>query len=208
MMSLAEAKLATSWWSDSDFGALILACDGIRTDPQDLWLVMCSESECDPTSLNTCPKNCPPGKPIPTVPYANAAGLNQLTRVAAISAGILKESDDFQAWCKKVSATPIAEQLKMAKAYFQSTGWWKAGHRYESALRLYLANAAPSLLFTNLKNGNTPIYSGDAASINAARSSIGGLQAGLNYWRQKPLYEAGVVRLESMYLINKVLTGF
>jgi hypothetical protein len=194
-MSLTQAKLTTSWWSDADFSTLLLACLKIGCKAEDLWLVMCSESEVNPASLNWCK----PDKPGCSGTYINAAGLNQLTRVAALSAGLITAKDDFQVWAKKVAASPIADQLANATAYFLSTPWSKAGHGYESALRLYLANAAPSLLYTNLKNGTTPIYMGDAAAQNSARSSIGDLQAGLNFWKQKPLFEAGQVRLNALF---------
>lgn len=198
-MNLSEAKIKTAWWSDSDFSYLVITSAKIGCRPSDLLLVMCSESELNPASVNTCPPNCPPNKPKPEQKYINAVGLNQLTREAAVACKFILPTDSFQQWCADVVKMSIAQQLDMAAVFFRNNAWAKAGKGYESALRIYLANAAPSLIFTELKDGDKPIYTGDVASMNSARSTIGQLQSGLTFWRTQDLYLAALTRLNDLF---------
>jgi hypothetical protein len=174
----------------------------IGARPLDLWNVFCSESQADPTSVNYADHKryatFADAKKAGT--YALAVGLNQLTKVAAVEAGLMKSTDSFQDWAEGMSKAPISEQLYACQQFFKSTGWFKAKQGYESALRLYLANASPSYLFADLSQLDKPILSGSEAEANKERSTIGGLQQGLVYWRAKPLFTAGQMRLAALFL--------
>ena len=195
-MTLTEAVVITSWISDKDFEGLINVANNIRANVEDLILVLITESQMKPESMSWCPPTCSGAKP--KYPYINAVGLNQIIGKTAVANGWLDKKNDFQAWAKDFAKKKFSEQLPYVTQYFQNNGWYKAGKAYESATRIYLANAASGLIFMPLTDTGT-VYSGADASANAARSTIGGLKAGLNATKaHDPIWQASLIRLKNL----------
>ncbi|MFI5298855.1 MAG: hypothetical protein ACHREM_12225 [Polyangiales bacterium] len=197
-MTLDQAIALTPHWGDGDFATLDRLCKEIGCKAEDLLLVMTSESRIDPKTANRDSSGWP-----------LAVGLNQLTRVAAEQMGLIKPGDK-QAWLKLAEAyvkKPIAEQLPTVIAYYKATPWGAMGNKYESAAKLYQANAAPSTMFAG--DGNATVlypFGSDSFEKNKPLWILrkptgivfGDLKAATDWHRKNPLYQAAVTRLKNV----------
>lgn len=195
-MTLEEARLLTPAWSRTDFLQLENVCADIRCKPEDLLLVLCSESRLRPDARN--PQD--PSK------WPAAVGLNQVTFDAMVMLGTLK-SDQRGEWprvAQQILDTPVGGQLEIVRQYFNATPWGREGHAWSSAAKLYQANAAPSTLYSG-ESKDTVIYPDGSAAYEGNKGldiikddggvTMGDLMAAVNYFRGTPLYQAALLRL-------------
>lgn len=196
-MTEEEAKLQTPAWSDVDFIQLINVSRDIRCKPEDLLLVLCSESNLRPDARNPADKS----------KYPFAAGLNQMTFLAAVMIGSLAENEKEQwpAMAQRILDTPVGAQLEIVRRYFNATPWGRDGHEWPSAAKLYQANAAPSTLYSGVDLSSV-IYGKDTDAYDLNKGldangdgqvTLGDLAAAVNYYKGTPLYKAAMMRLEA-----------
>lgn len=144
-----------SWpieWSIEDFQSLAAMSHRLGMNPADLLVVLWSESGGHPWAQ--WPK-------APAYPYA--AGLNELTPVAATAAGITEDQRaDIVHWT-------VAEQLPVIEHYFSHSGW---KYSYPNAGGVYAINAAGGrVVAKGSMDPDVVLYTtadGDAYTHNAA----------------------------------------
>ena len=191
-----EARLLTPAWADTDFVQLIEVCKDIRCKPEDLLLVLCSESNLRPDARN--PKDM-------KVQWPFAVGLNQLTFDALVMLGRFKpdQRGEWPPVAQQILDTPVGAQLEMVRQYFNATPWGRDGHEWTSAAKLYQANAAPSTLYTG-ESMDSVIYPEGSKSYDLNKGldvngdgkvTLGDLANAVNYYKGTPLYKAAIVRL-------------
>jgi len=126
-------------WAPSDYRELAQVAESIRANAGDLLLVLFSESRLNPAATN-----------------GSARGLNQLTPIALPCAGATTAEH------ASMTEMSVAQQLPFVRRYFQCNSWWKAGGGYETAARLYTANAAPQ--FVGAASMDAVIYDSNGAT--------------------------------------------
>ena len=195
-MTLEEARLLTPAWTATDFLQLQNVCNDIRCKPEDLLLVLCSESRLRPDARN----------PQDPEKWPQAVGLNQVTFMALQMLGTLKadQKDQWPKVAQQILDTPVGGQLELVRQYFNATPWGREGHAWSSAAKLYQANAAPSTLFSG-EDKSTVIYPEGSDAYNGNQGldiikddggiTMGDLAAAVNYFRNTPLYKAAILRL-------------
>jgi hypothetical protein len=140
--ALPQALALTPFWSDQDFRDLNDWCKKIECDPEDILLVLTSESRLRPDAMN------------PKTGYPLACGLNQMTRIAFQALGKLPSGssakDDqakslFPALAYATVKMPVKQQFEeVLIPYFKMCGDGMKGSW--TAVKLYMANAAPTSL--------------------------------------------------------------
>ena len=127
-MSLDEANRNFNLWIPSDYNALVELSKHINADPEDLLLVLFSESGLNPKATYW------------QGDFALAVGLNQITPAAGRAMGI---SEDER---KSITSySPSDQLLTYVKRYFDAIPK-PPGNIYVSPGQLYQANFAPGTL--------------------------------------------------------------
>ncbi len=156
-MTPIEAELITQFWSDNDFRIVKDVCESyIRCKPEDLFKVMILESDMDPT--RQYPRKAA---------YPDAVGLNQLTSVAALEAGLIKSKSEWPALAKQILAMPVGLQLYLVARYFMGVPYGKTGKAYD-ATKLYQSNYQPYSLPEKTKPTDVLAVKGTAVYDNNA----------------------------------------
>lgn len=203
--SLQAAMALTPFWSDQDFRDLVGWCNQIECDPEDILLVLTSESRLRPDAMN------------PKTGYPLACGLNQMTRVAFQAIGKLpvasppgsaaaKAADDkakglFPALAYAMVKMPVKQQFEeVLIPYFKKCGEGMTGSW--TPTKLYMANAAPSQLSMGDKPDGVIYAKGsEAFKMNAGLDTNGDgqitvqdLTNAVNYHKETPEYVSAKLR--------------
>ncbi len=203
--ALPQAQALTPFWSDNDFRDLNGWCETIGCDPEDILLVLTSESRLRPDAMN------------PKTGFPLACGLNQMTRIAFQALGKLPSAsppgsaaanaaDDkakalFPALAYATVKMSVKDQFQQVLIpYFKKcselmTGSW-------SPVKLYMANAAPAQLSLG-DNMEGVIYGKgtEAYKMNAGLDTNGDgqitvqdLANAVNYHRETPEFVSAKYR--------------
>lgn len=188
------ARVLTPFWTDDDFRALRGWCSKIDCDPEELLLVLTSESRLRPDAMN------------PATGFPLAAGLNQMTRIAFQAIDKLPKDDNqakqlFPALAWATAKMSVAAQFdSVVVPYFLKVResfkgkWTPAG--------LYMANAAPSQM-NKSTDVNAVIYPKGSAAYDGNKGldtngdgqvTTRDLQNAVEYHRETPEYVAAKYR--------------
>lgn len=141
-----------NWWTIDDMRRFVEMAERLKMSPADLLIVLYAESGLHPGASN-------PGPP-PNI----AVGLNQIVASTAKAMG-MTEAERLSMLHMSVS-----EQLPYVERYFKHIPWVAAGHAFESAAQIYVANFAPAFLSRG-SDPSTVLYargtSGRAYDLNS-----------------------------------------
>ncbi len=213
---LRAAQLLTPSWSDADFVAFGAMSAKNRIDPFDLLTVVTSESSTlDPSARN--PRNLND--------WPIAVGLNQLTRVAASSAGLIPsekvpgDQSNFPDWKKladSIVKMTVAQQLPLIDQYYGAARWTNAGKVWGSAAKIYAYNAAAGTDMRDIDDGSlifgagSPEYMGNQGLDIDGKGGITGkdLRLAVEFHWSRPLYQAAFLRMAVPSLRAGYLQGW
>lgn len=215
-IGLHAAKLLSPQWSDADFVALDALSKKNLMDASDLLTVLVSESH----DLNPAARN-----PHNKYDWPIAVGLNQITRTAAASAGLIPgekvpgDQSNFDSWkifADKVVAMTVSEQLPIVDTYYAKNPRTLAGKPWPSATQIYAANAAASFSVSDVSDNTviypkgSPGYLGNTGLDLDGSGEITGkdMRLAVEYHQTTPLYQAAFLRLGAPAIRAGYLKGW